>query len=62
MLKQSIANFILYHLEHTDIQQNIKVDTGLISDVVEGWNRQVYITPNQPITLNKSTNKKITLM
>ena len=62
MLKQNIANFILYNLEHTDLQQSMKVDTGLISDVVEGWNKQIYITPKQPIILNKSTNKKITLM
>lgn len=62
MLKQNIANFILYNLAHTDIHQGAFVNSTLISDIVEGWNRQIYITPNQPIKINKSTSKKINLM
>lgn len=62
MLKQNIANFILYNLAHTEIQLEPKNSSGLISEVVEGWNNNIYITPSQPIQINKSTNKKITLM
>ncbi|MEE6206908.1 MAG: hypothetical protein VZR95_02520 [Alphaproteobacteria bacterium] len=62
MLKQNIANFILYNLAHAGIKPEADVNSNLISDVVEGWNRQIYIIPDQPIKIHKSTNKKITLM
>lgn len=62
MYKQNIANFILYNLAHTDIYQGANINKGLISDVVEGWNREIYVTPNQPIRVNKNKTKKNLLM
>ena len=62
MYKQNIANFILYNLAHTDIYQGVNVNKGLISEVVEGWNQQIYITPNQPIKINKNKIQKKLLM
>ena len=62
MYKQNIANFILYNLAHTDMYQGANINKGLISDVVEGGNREIYVTPNQPIRVNKNKTKKNLLM
>ena len=62
MYKQNIANFILYNLAHTDIHRDLNVNKTLISDVVEGWNRQIYVTPNQPIRINHNLPPKKILM
>lgn len=46
MHKQSIADYILYNMNESRINNGFGINTSIISDVVEGWNRKIYITPN----------------
>ena len=62
MFKQNIANFILYDLSHTDIHAGLKVNKGLINDVVEGWDKQIYIVPNQQIRIKETSVKNFNIM
>ncbi|MBQ8482116.1 MAG: hypothetical protein IJ532_06235 [Alphaproteobacteria bacterium] len=57
MHKQNIADFILYDMNKNHVRSGFGVDSRIISEVVEGWNRNIYITPNERIKfhhINKS--------
>ena len=41
MHKQNIADFILYDMNKNHIPGGFGVNSGLISEVVEGWNRKL---------------------
>ncbi len=56
MHKQNIADFILYDMNKNHIPGGFGVNSGLISEVVEGWNRNIYITPAESIKFHH-TNK-----
>lgn len=61
MYNPNIANYILYSLAHEKVENGLGVNSGLISDVVEGWNRQIYVVPNKKIKFH-TQNKKYKLM
>lgn len=63
MVKDDVANFIIHDLAlKTKVQDGYGVNSGIISDVVEGWNRKVYIVPNKALRLNHIEHKKYILM
>ena len=49
MHKQNIADFILYDINKSHVKNGFGVDAGVISDVVEGWNQRIYVTPSENI-------------
>lgn len=49
MHKQNIADFILYDMNKNHEKSDFYINSGLISEVVESWNRDIYITPNSGI-------------
>ncbi len=46
MHKQNIADFILYEMNKKYIQNNFNVSANLISEIVDGWNREIYVMPH----------------
>ena len=49
MHKQNIADFILYDINRNHVKNGFGVDSQIISEVVEGWNRNIYVTPAERI-------------
>lgn len=47
MHKQNIADFILYDMKKNHVTCGFGIDAGLISKVVEGWNQNIYVAPNE---------------
>ena len=62
MQKQSIANILLYDMAQKHTPAEFGVDDRIISEVVEGWNRHIYIFPQNGIRLQKNLRKKYDLM
>ncbi len=62
MPKQSIANILLYGMAQQHTPAEFGVDDRIISEVVEGWNRHIYIFPQNGIRLQKNRQKKYDLM
>ena len=62
MQNNDIINVILSDLAHEKVKTGYGVNSGIISDVVEGWNQNIYVVPNK-IVLNKHlSNKKFDIM
>ena len=62
MQNKDIINVLLSDLAHEKVKTGYGVNSGIISDVVEGWNQNIYVVPNK-IVLNKhSSNKKFEIM
>lgn len=49
MHKQNIADFILYDISRNHVQNGFGVNASAISEVVEGWNQNIYVTPSENI-------------
>lgn len=49
MHKQNIADFILYDISKNHGKGVWGVNSGIISEVVEKWNRDVYVTPRTQV-------------
>lgn len=62
MHKQSIADFILYDISKAKVNGGFEVNSSIISDVVEGWNRNIYVTPNEGIKFNRVINTEHKLL
>lgn len=62
MQKTNIADFILYDLAQTKINNDFGINSGIISDVVEGWNNNVYVVPNKTIKFARKKTKNFRLM
>lgn len=59
LMAKDIANFILYDLsKKARLSTNITAHSGVISDLVEGWNRHVYVVPNNALRFYRRENKK----
>lgn len=58
MYNDNIANFILYDMAKSKPFHNYGVDSNIISEVVEGWNRQIYVFPKQSLIFNHRLNRK----
>lgn len=62
MYNQNIADYILYSLASERADGNMGVNSSLISDVVEGWNRQIYVVPNKGVKSYMRNNHQYPLM
>jgi hypothetical protein len=63
MQNTQIANYILFDLEQKrKIPLGFDVSSQIISELVDGWNKNVYVVPNQAIKLCRREIKKYTLM
>lgn len=62
MKQQNIANVILYDISKRRTSAEAIINTGLISEVVEGWNQNIYIIPPQSLRLHKPPTAKYILM
>ncbi len=62
MQKQNIANILLYGMAQQHTPAEFGADERIISEMVEGWNQNVYIFPHYGIKLQKNRQKKYHLM
>ncbi|MBO6289340.1 MAG: hypothetical protein IJ738_01530 [Alphaproteobacteria bacterium] len=63
MQNTQIANYILFDLEQKrKIPLGFDVSSQIISELVDGWNKNVYVVPNQATKLCRREIKKYTLM
>lgn len=49
MHKQNIADFILYDICKSHNQGAWGINSGIISEVVERWNRDIYVAPHTQV-------------
>jgi len=62
MRQQNIANIILYDVTKRRSPQELEINSNLISEVVEGWNRDIYVFPSQSVRFQKNNRHKYVLM
>lgn len=62
MRRQDIANIILYDVAKRHLPQELEINSKLISEVVEGWNRDIYVIPSQSVRFQKNNRHKYVLM
>lgn len=62
MPKQNIANILLYDMAQKYAPSEFGTDSRVISEVVEGWNKNVYVYPKYSIKFQKRRQKKYDLM
>ena len=60
MHKQNIADFILYDMSRNHVKNGFGVNVGIISEVVEGWNRNIYVTPSESVKFYHNQNNRST--
>lgn len=62
-MKHNVANFIIHDLSTKyRADESLGVNSTVISDVVEGWNRKIYVVPYQAVKLNRQEPEKYILM
>ncbi len=63
MIKHTIANFVVNDLaEKYRLQKGYEANYSVISEIVEGWDRQVYVVPNTGLKLQHKEQQKHILM
>ena len=62
MRQQNIANIILYDVAKRYSPQELEINSNLISEVVEGWNRDINVIPSQSVRFQKNNKQKYVLM
>jgi hypothetical protein len=63
MQNTQIANYILFDLEQKrKLSLNFDVSSQVISEVVEGWNQNIYVVPKQAVKIFHKDTKKYVLM
>ena len=63
MQDTQIAHHILFDLEKSHkLPHGYEANSQIISEVVEGWNRHIYVVHNQAIKLQHRKTKKYILM
>ena len=63
MQENRIANYIVLDLEQQHkVPYNYQVSSRIINDVVEGWNKQVYVIPHNAVNLWHKERKKYIIM
>jgi hypothetical protein len=62
-MKTNVANFIIHDLSsHNKLHENLPIDSEVISEIVEGWNQNVYVVSDTATELNRLEIKKYILM
>ena len=62
MKQENIANIILSGMSKQVAAGEITFNKTLINEVVEGWNRNIYVIPPQSLRLHKPQPPKYTVM
>ncbi len=63
MQDNRIANYIVLDLEQQHkMPYNYQMDKHIINSVVEGWDKKIYIVPQQALNLWHKERKKYNLM
>jgi len=62
MIKQNIAHYIINDLSRNRVQEGFGINTGVISEIVEGWNRNIYVEPSHSLKVNRQRPEKYILM
>ena len=63
MQNTQIANYILFDLEQKHkLPLNFDVSSQVISEVVEGWNQNIYVVPKKAVKIFHEDTKKYVLM
>lgn len=62
MQKQNIANILLYNMTSEYAPTELGADKRIISEIVDGWNQNIYVYPKYSIKLNPHRTKKYNLM
>lgn len=62
MSKQNIANILLYGMAQKQAPSEFGIDDRIISEVVEGWNQNMYIFPQSGLKFWSRQSKKYDLM
>lgn len=58
-MAKDIANFILYDLsQKAHLPSDVAAHKMMISDLVEGWNNRVYVTPHNAVRFYRTAPKK----
>lgn len=63
MQDSRIANYIVFDLEQQHkMPYNYQMNKRIISSVVEGWDKKIYVVPQRALDLWHKERKKYTLM
>ncbi len=62
MQEQTIANIILSDILNKNVSAKSNTDNKVISEVVESWNKNIYIIPKQSLKFQKRRAKKYDFM
>ncbi len=62
MQNKDVINVLLSNLANEKVKTGFGVNSGIISDVVEGWNQNIYVVPNKIILNKDPNNKKFNIM
>ena len=63
MKTHTFANIIIHDLSSKSrLHDNFEISRGIISELVEGWNKNIYVIPNQALHLYSEKTKKYLYM
>ena len=63
MQNSKIANYIVYDLSKKIYRpSSLTVNPHIINQVVENWDKQIYIVPNDAVKLHRYSKRKYELM
>ncbi|MBQ9271293.1 MAG: hypothetical protein IJ218_03410 [Alphaproteobacteria bacterium] len=62
MQQQNIMNVLLGDLVRPRLSDEITLNTKIISELVDGWDRQKYVFPTEKINFRHKQSKKYRLM
>ncbi len=63
MKTHTFANVIIQDLSsQSHLHDNFEISRGIISELVEGWNKNLYVIPNQALNLYSEKTKKYLYM
>ena len=53
MMQKNLAQIMVYGLTEPSLLENIEVNRRIIHEVVENWNRKIYIVPPQALGISR---------
>ena len=62
MQQKNIADYILYDIAKKRMQSGLGITSEIISEVVEGWNSNIYVVPTKNTQFENLPHPKINLM
>lgn len=62
MQEQNIANILLYDMMPKQKPAGLDIDNLIISEIVEGWNKNIYVIPKHSLKFQKCRHKKYDFM